>query len=241
VAVTGASNLIGSRPPIADIAGLVHGRGALLAVDGVHLTAHAGIDVTALGADLFTCSPYKFCGPHCGVLAASPALLDTLHPDKLLPSTEAVPERFEFGTLPYELLAGVTAAVDFLAGLDSGAGGGRRHQLLASMAALETHEDRLRERFEDGLAALAAITVHSRAARRTPTLLLTFAGREPADAYRFLAERKINAPAGSFYAIEPSHRLGLGERGGLRVGLAPYTTDDEIDRLLAALAEFVGS
>jgi cysteine desulfurase family protein (TIGR01976 family) len=239
VAVTGASNLIGSRPPIPAIAELVHTRGALLAVDGVHLTSHASVDLAALGADLFTCSPYKFCGPHCGVLAADPALLDTLHPDKLLPSTEAVPERFEFGTLPYELLAGVTAAVDFLAGLEPDAGGSRTERLAASMAALETHEDRLRERLEDGLATLPGITAHARAARRTPTLLLSFAGRDAADAYRFLAQRRINAPAGSFYALEPSRRLGLGDSGGLRVGLAPYTTEQEIDRLLAALGEFV--
>lgn len=239
VAVTGASNLIGSRPPIPAIAELVHTHGALLAVDGVHLTPHASVDLAALGADLFTCSPYKFCGPHCGVLAADPALLDTLHPDKLLPSTEAVPERFEFGTLPYELLAGVTAAVDFLAGLEPDAGGSRTERLAASMAALETHEDRLRERLEDGLATLPGITAHARAARRTPTLLLSFAGRDAADAYRFLAQRSINAPAGSFYALEPSRRLGLGDSGGLRVGLAPYTTEQEIDRLLAALGEFV--
>jgi selenocysteine lyase/cysteine desulfurase len=173
------------------------------------------------------------------VLAADPALLDTLHPDKLLPSTEAVPERFEFGTLPYELLAGVTAAVDFLAGLEPDAGGSRTERLAASMAALETHEDRLRERLEDGLATLPGITAHARAARRTPTLLLSFAGRDAADAYRFLAQRRINAPAGSFYALEPSRRLGLGDSGGLRVGLAPYTTEQEIDRLLAALGEFV--
>ena len=99
---------------------LVHDAGALLAVDGVHLTAHAPVDVAALGADFFACSPYKFLGPHCGVLAAAPALLETLHPAKLLPSTDEVPERFELGTLPYELLAGTTAAVDFLAGLGRG-------------------------------------------------------------------------------------------------------------------------
>src|ERR687890_736885 len=117
VAVTGASNLIGTRPPVAAIAERVHAAGALLAVDGVHLTAHAPVDVRELGADLFTCSPYKFLGPHCGVLAADPALLETLAPAKLLPSSNEVPERFELGTLPYELMAGTTAAVDFLAGL----------------------------------------------------------------------------------------------------------------------------
>ncbi|MFP5372588.1 MAG: aminotransferase class V-fold PLP-dependent enzyme, partial [Actinomycetes bacterium] len=100
VAVTGASNLIGTRPPLAEIAARVHAAGALLAVDGVHLTAHAPVDLRALGADFFTCSPYKFLGPHCGCLVAAPDLLGTLHPDKLLPSTDAVPERFELGTLP---------------------------------------------------------------------------------------------------------------------------------------------
>ena len=118
VALTGASNLLGTRPDLVTIADLVHDAGALLFVDGVHLTAHASVDVRALGADVFACSPYKFFGPHCGVLAADPALLEQLHPDKLLPSSDAVPERFELGTLPYELLAGTTAAVDFIAGLD---------------------------------------------------------------------------------------------------------------------------
>jgi cysteine desulfurase family protein (TIGR01976 family) len=239
VAVTGASNLIGTRPDIPAIAALVHARGALLQVDGVHLTAHANIDVTALGADLYTCSPYKFLGPHCGVLAADPALLETIHPDKLLPATDAVPERFEFGTLPYELLAGVTAAVDFLTGLAPTSGGSRRERLSTSLAAVAEHEDRLRARIEAGLAGMAGVTVHSRAARRTPTLLITIDGRDAADAYRFLAGRDINAPAGSFYALEPSRRLGLGDAGGLRIGLAPYNTDQEIDRLLAALADFV--
>ena len=103
------------------------------------------------------------------------------------------------------------------------------------MAALESHEDRLRERLEDGVGGLRGVTVWSRAARRTPTLLLTFDGRDAADAYRFLAERGVNAPAGSFYAIEASRRLGLGDTGGLRVGLAPYTDDDDVDRLLAGL------
>src|SRR3954468_15830178 len=125
VAVTGASNLIGTRPPVSEIARLVHAAGALLAVDGVHLTAHAPVGVPALGADFFTCSPYKFLGPHCGVLAAAPALLETLSPAKLLPSSDEVPERFELRPPPYELLAGTTAAVDFLAGLSPVAGGRR--------------------------------------------------------------------------------------------------------------------
>jgi selenocysteine lyase/cysteine desulfurase len=107
------------------------------------------------------------------------------------------------------------------------------------MDAIEAHEDRLRERIEMGLRALPGVTVWSRAKRRTPTLLLTFEGRDAADAYRFLAERGINAPAGSFYALEASRWLGLGDTGGLRVGLAPYNDDTDVDRLLAGLGEFL--
>ncbi|WP_448615091.1 cysteine desulfurase-like protein [Modestobacter sp. URMC 112] len=236
VAVTGASNLIGTRPDLPAITALAHDSGALTWVDGVHLTAHAPVDVAELGADLYACSPYKFLGPHCGCLVAAPELLATLHPDKLLPSTDAVPERFELGTLPYELLAGTTAAVDFLAGL--GSGDDRRTRLTSAMTALEEHEDRLRVRIEDGVRDLPGVTVWSRAKRRTPTLLLTFEGRDAGDAHRFLAGRGVNAPAGSFYALEASRWLGLGDTGGLRVGLAPYNDDEDVDRLLAGLAEF---
>ncbi|MDQ1691798.1 MAG: hypothetical protein QOD87_1906, partial [Pseudonocardiales bacterium] len=161
VALTGASNLIGTRPDLAAVADQVHSAGALFYVDGVHLTAHAGIDVSALGADFFACSPYKFFGPHCGVVAASPELLETVHPDKLLPSSDDVPERFELGTLPYELLAGTTAAVDFIADL-AGTTGQRRQRILASMHAVDEHEDRLRRRIERGLGDLDGVTLHSR-------------------------------------------------------------------------------
>jgi cysteine desulfurase family protein (TIGR01976 family) len=240
VAVTGASNLVGTRPPIPEIAARVHAAGALCVVDGVHLTAHAAVDVAALGADVFLCSPYKFLGPHCGVLAAAPALLESLHPDKLLPSTDAVPERFELGTLPYELLAGTTAAVDVLASLGPGHRGSRRDRLVAGMAAAEAHEDRLRTRIETGLARLPGVEVLSRAARRTPTLLVRVPGGERR-AHEMLADRGVFVPAGSFYALEASRRLGLGDAGALRIGLAPYTDDDDVDRLLDGLATIVGS
>ncbi|MEU9390668.1 cysteine desulfurase-like protein [Streptomyces sp. NPDC048324] len=239
VAVTAASNLIGTRPAVAEIARLAREHGALTYVDGVHHTAHALVDVELLGADFYVCSPYKFLGPHLGVLAARPELLATLHPDKLLPSSDAVPERFELGTLPYEFLAGTRAAVDFLAGLDSSAAGSRRERLAASFTALEEHEQVLRARLDKGLSALEGVTVHSRAADRTPTLLLTFAHHSTVDAYHFLAERAVHAPSSSFYAIEASRRLGLGDAGGLRVGLAPYNDTEDVDRLLAGLAEFL--
>ncbi|GAA1353109.1 cysteine desulfurase-like protein [Saccharothrix algeriensis] len=238
VAVTGASNLIGTRPPVADIAALAHRSGALLFVDAVHLAAHHPVDLAALGADLLVCSPYKFFGPHCGVLAGRPEVLADLRPDKLLPSGDAVPERFELGTLPYELLAGCTATVDFIAGI-APVGADRRARVVSSLEAVAEHEDRLRARVEAGLAELPGATVWSRAELRTPTLLVTFADRDPAEAYRFLATLDVNAPAGSFYALETSRWLGLGDAGGLRVGLAAYSTDAEVDRLLDGLGRFL--
>jgi len=259
VATTGASNLIGTRTPVCRVADLAHEVGALHWVDGVHATAHASVDLAALRADVWTCSPYKFMGPHCGVLAAEPALLETLHPDKLLPSTDAVPERFELGTLPYELMAGTTAAVDFiasladLAGLDgeeaaegtttaSGPGAApasRRERIELGMKAVHAHERALLDELEPALRALQGVTVHRNARSRTPTLLFTVAGRDPQEIRGRLAERGVNAPAGHFYAIECSRHLGLGDTGGVRVGLAPYTSADDIDRLLTALTEII--
>ena len=238
VAVTGASNLIGTRPDLVRVARLAHGVGALCYVDGVHLTAHAPIDMAALDADFFACSPYKFLGPHCGVVAARPAVLDGLTPDKLAPAPDYIPERFEQGTLPYELMAGTSAAVDFIAGIASNAES-RRDRLVESMTAVEEYEDELRRRIEDGLRQLPGLTLWSRAGRRTPTLLITFERHSEAEAYRFLAQLGINAPAGSFYGLEPSRHLGLGDRGGLRVGLAPYSTVEDADRLLEGLAKFL--
>ena len=212
--------------------------GALLYVDGVHFTAHGTVDFRALGADFLACSPYKFLGPHCGVVVGRREVLAELRPDKLLPSPDLVPERFEYGTLPYELMAGTTAAIDFLAGMTR-ATGSRRDRLVAAMTALEHHEDTLRLRIEAGLRRLPAVTVHSRAAHRTPTLLATFAGREPAAISAVLARHGINAPAGSFYAYEAARQLGLSGAGGVRIGLAPYNSVDDVDRLLRVLSETV--
>lgn len=236
VAVTGASNILGTRPDLPAIAAAVHEVGALLHVDGVHLTPHAPVDVAALGADLYACSPYKFLGPHCGVLVASPALLEQVRPDKLLPSSDAVPERFELGTLPYELLAGTTAAVDFLAALTSDAGD-RRTRVRESMAAVEAHETRLFARLLDGLRGLDRVVLHGSPQRRTPTALFSVEGTEPAAVHRALAERGVNAPASHFYAIEAVRWMGLGDAGAVRAGLSVYTDDAEVDRLLTALAE----
>ncbi|MGW2614932.1 aminotransferase class V-fold PLP-dependent enzyme [Streptomyces sp. NPDC001500] len=267
VAVTAASNVLGVIPPVRLIAERAHEVGALVHVDGVHYAAHRLVDVPALGADLFVCSPYKFLGPHCGVLAGSPELLETLAPDKLLPSTDAVPERFEFGTLPYEVLAGATAAVDFLAAMDTGGeaehgegrgidggadrgtdagpreggapGASRRERLTRSLRSLHAHENALRARTEEGLRALGdAVTVHAKAPDRTPTLLMTLEGRDARAAQAHLAARGVVAPAGSFYAHEVFAALKLPDPS-LRVGLAPYNDAEDVDRLLDGLSSFL--
>ncbi len=239
VAVTAASNLLGTMPGVRQIADAAHRVGALVYVDGVHYAAHECVDLDAMGADLFVCSPYKFLGPHCAVLGARPDVMETIAPDKLLPSTNAVPERFELGTLPYEIMAGATAAVNVLADLGSSSGP-RRDRLRESYQAIEAHETRLRRRIEAALAELPVV-VHSRAARRTPTLLVTTPGRRAWEAYGFLAERGVLAPAGSFYAYEPFRRLGLDDTHGLRIGLAPYNDDTDVDRLIDGLEAFVTS
>ena len=236
VAITAASNLIGTRPDIPAISKAVHAVGGLLYVDGVHNTPHAVVDFAAMGADFYGCSPYKFFGPHIGVMTASPALLETLHPDKLLPSTEKVPERFELGTLPYELLAGITAAVDFIADMVPGTGS-RRERIIASQSAADDHEHALNHRLREGLQTMDNVTLYSNARQKTPTELFSLAGINSERIYEFLAERKINAPADSFYAIECSRHLGLGDDGAIRAGLAPYNNVDEIDRLLEGLAD----
>ena len=239
VAVTAASNLLGTIPPVAAIAERAHQVGALVYVDGVHYAAHASVDIGALGADFFVCSPYKFFGPHCAALVADPALLESLTPDKLLPSTDAVPERFELGTLPYEIMAGTTAAVDFIADI-APAGGTRRDRLVAANRLIDGHELALRRRIEDGLDSFAdRVVLHSRAKERTPTLFFTFAEHDAVEVAEFLANRNILAPAGSFYAYEPFRALNLPVGAGMRVGLAPYTDGSDVDRLLEALDDYV--
>lgn len=239
VALTAASNLLGTRPPVATVAARAHDVGALVHVDGVHHAAHAAPDLAAMGADLMVCSPYKFFGPHTAALVADPALLETLRPDKLLPSSDAVPERFELGTLPYETLVGVTAAIDFIADL-APEGGTRRERLVAAYALIAAHEHRLRGRLEEGLAGLGdRLTLHSRAADRTSTLFLTLRDRLPVEAFDALAKRDVLVPAGTFYAYETFRALRLPVDSGLRIGLAAYNDDSEVDRLLEGLTDFL--
>jgi cysteine desulfurase family protein (TIGR01976 family) len=247
VAVTAASNAIGTRPDVAAIAVLAHAAGALCYVDGVHATPHAPMDMAALGADFFTTSAYKWSGPHLAALAADPELLETVWPDKLAPSSNAVPWRFERGTLPFADLAGVTAAVEHLAALAPGAaaasGGApasRRERVLASMAAVEAHESALFARLLGGLAKLDHVTLYGKAARRAPTAFFNVAGVTPRAAAEFLASRGVNVWDGDNYAYELCTALGLEPDGAVRAGLVHYNDASEVDRLLEGVAELAG-
>jgi cysteine desulfurase family protein (TIGR01976 family) len=245
VAVTAASNAIGTRPDVAAIAGHAHAVGALCYVDGVHATPHAPVDITALGADFYATSAYKWSGPHVAAVAADPALLETVWPDKLAPSSNAVPWRFERGTLPFADLAGMTAAVDHLAGLgDLGAGEApvagatRRERILASMAAIEAYEAGLFARLLDGLGELGDVTVYGNAARRAPTAFFNVGGVDPRAVAVHLASRGVNVWDGDNYAYEFCAALALEPDGGVRAGLVHYNDAGDVDRLLAGLADF---
>ena len=239
VAVTGASNTLGTKPDIYAIGRAVRDAGALFLVDGVHLTPHAVIDFKAMPVDFYGFSSYKILGPHCSSFVADPALLETINNDKLLPSTMTVPERFEFGTLPYELMAGVSASIDYVAALDSSATGSRRERIVKSITLLEEYEQDLFKYMQDQLALLPTITLYGKAKDRTPTAYFNFAGVDGGDVYKFMATKKVNLPAHNFYAVEVSRALGLGDTGAIRAGIAPYTTRDDVDRLIAGLSEFL--
>ena len=239
VAVTGASNTLGTKPDIAAIGKAVKANGSLFLVDGVHLTPHAVIDFKNMPADFFGFSSYKILGPHCASFVASPALLETLSNDKLLPSTMVVPERFEFGTLPYELMAGVSASIDYLTSLDDQVSGTRRERLVKSLTSLEEYEQSLFDYMVKGLTNLPGITIYSKAKHHTPTAYFNFKGVDAAELYKYMATKKVNLPAHNFYALEVSRALGLGDTGAVRAGLAPYSTKDDVDRLISGLEEYL--
>jgi cysteine desulfurase family protein (TIGR01976 family) len=237
VAVTAASNAVGTRPDVRAIADRAHEVGALMHVDGVHACPHLPVDMAELGADLFATSAYKWAGPHVSATIAAPALLDRLQPDKLVPAPNDVPDRFETGTAPFELMAGVVAAVDHLGSLDDAATGTRRERVLASMAAAQRYEWAVFSHLESGLSSLPHVTVLGSPSRRTPTVAFTVDGWKPRKVTEELARRGICAWDGDYYAYELMESLGVGELGGaVRVGVVHYNTIHEIDRLLEALA-----
>jgi cysteine desulfurase family protein (TIGR01976 family) len=241
VAVTAASNVLGTRPDVAEITAKARAVGALSYVDGVHATPHGPTDVAALGADFYATSAYKWSGPHVGAVIADPGLLESLHPDKLVPAPDMVPERFEQGTPPFADLAGVTAAVEHLAALAGPAAGTRRERVLASMAAAHDHEQALFQVLLDRLGAIDQVTLHGKAPRRTATAYFTVAGRTPAEVAAHLAERQVNVWNGHNYAWELTGVLGIRDAGSaVRAGLVHYNDRSDVDRLIAAVAELAG-
>ncbi|MEV4803212.1 cysteine desulfurase-like protein [Nonomuraea sp. NPDC049421] len=235
VAVSAASNILGTRPDVAAIAELAHRAGALTYVDGVHATPHGPVDMGAMGADFYATSAYKWGGPHIGAVVADPGLLETLRPDKLTPSPDTVPQRFETGTAAFADLDGVTAAVDHLAAMVPGTGT-RRERLLASMAAAEEHELGLFAELVAELESMPQVTLYGKPARRTATAYFNVAGHEPRQVAEHLAKLGVNVWSGHSYAWELTGALGIRDSGGaVRAGLVHYNDRTDVERLLDGL------
>ncbi len=222
VAVTAASNAVGTIPELPGIVAAAHTAGARVYVDAVHAAPHRPLDVEALGCDALACSAYKWFGPHVAVLWGRPEVLEPLRPDKLRPSPDELPDRFELGTLPFEALAGVRAAADFMLSLDRDA--------------LRAHEDALLEQMLDGLRAIDGVTVHGAARDRAPTVMFTVDGRSSIEVARALAAEQVAVWHGNYYAVELARHLGLEPDGAVRAGAVAYTDEDDVRRLVEAVA-----
>ena len=245
VAVGAASNALGTLNDVPAIVAAVRERSpALVYVDAVQSVPHVATDVAALGCDFLACSPYKLFGPHQGVLWGRAELLAGIEAYKVRPAGTQGAHRFETGTPSFEGQAGVLGTIEYLEWLGGEVdptANSRRARLLAAMAASAEYERVLGERLLAGLARIPGLRLYGPPTMdgRVPTFAFTLPGHRPADIARHLAERDIFAWAGHFYAVEVVRRLGLEEAGGLvRVGLCHYSTKGEVDRLLAALAEF---
>lgn len=238
VAVTAASSAIGTRPHVASIAERAHRVGALVFVDAAHAAPHAPLDVDELGADFLALSAYKWCGPHVGAVVAHPGLLEELWPDKLLPASDRVPDRFETGAPPFELYAGVAASVDHLAALCPEAAGTRRERLRTSLAAVSRYEEELFTRLDAALRAMPHLQVLGDPSWTTPTLSFSVDRMRPRQAATELARRGVCAWDGDFYSRELFDAIGVNETGGaVRLGLMHYNTVEEVDRLIEAVAD----
>ncbi|HEX8871358.1 MAG TPA: cysteine desulfurase-like protein [Candidatus Acidoferrum sp.] len=247
VAVGYASNAVGTINPVAEITRLAHEAGALVYVDAVHYGPHGLIDVQALNCDFLVCSPYKFFGPHMGTLYGKREHLRALKPYKVRPATDQVPERWETGTQVQELIAGIEAAVEYLAELGRRCEPSvktRREALAAAYRSTVSYEARLVGRLIEGLQTIPGVKVYGitdpkRAAERCATLSLRIGQHHPTAIATFLGERGIFTWDGNYYALNLSERLGVELQGGmLRIGLVHYNTMEEVERLLSALREF---
>ena len=238
VAIGHASNALGTVNDVARVAALARAAGALSFVDAVHSAPHGVIDVQAIGCDFLVCSAYKFFGPHVGILWGRRDLLQELRPFRLPPASDRAPERWETGTLNHEGIAGVAAAVEWIAGLATSEGGSWRDRVVGGMETIQRLERPLLSRLLEGLAPIDAVTLYGPAGdqARTPTVALTVGRLGAREVAERLAGEGIFVWDGDFYASTVIDRLGLRDRGGLvRIGLAPYSTAEEIDRLIAAI------
>jgi cysteine desulfurase family protein (TIGR01976 family) len=242
VAFTLASNAVGTMPPAAELTARAKAVGALVAVDGVHLSQHHAVDLPGIGADIVATSPYKYFGPHQGMLGVRAELLATLEPYKLRAAPDEDPDRWETGTQSHEALAGTIAAIDYIARVGGG-GADRRAAVVAGFAAFDAHERTLARRFLEGIEELPGVRLYGiadpqRLAERTPTFAVRVGEQHPLETCAALADRGIFTWDGHYYAIEVFDRLGLLESGGaVRIGFCHYHTLEEVERVLAALAE----
>jgi cysteine desulfurase family protein (TIGR01976 family) len=232
VAFTLASNAVGSVPDARRIAAAAHSVGALAWADGVHLAPHGRLRARELGLDVVICSPYKFFGPHLGIAAIRPDLAESLPADRVRPAEEEPPgHRFEAGTQSHEAIAGATAAIEYLRELGDG-------DLDSAFAQIHEHETSLAARFLSGLTDGITLYGIRTPEGRTPTFCFNVDGRAPREVAELLAEQDVHVWDGNYYALEPMRALGIEDSGGaVRAGFLHYTTEDEVDRLLEALAE----
>jgi cysteine desulfurase family protein (TIGR01976 family) len=246
VAFTLASNATGTVPPAGDVVARVRAAapGAWVVADAVHAAPHRSIDVRALGVDALFCSPYKFFGPHLGVMFLRWAVAAALRPDKVRPAPDVGPERWERGTQSHEALAGLIEAVAYLAWLGGGgAADGRRGAIDAGLRAVRVHEEGLSRCFLAGAGEIPGLRLFGvgdpgREGERTPTFALRLGDAHPRRTAEALAARGIFVWDGNYYALEVMERLGLEASGGaVRVGFCHYNTIEEVDRVLAAVRD----
>ena len=249
VAVGLASNATGTINPVGEIIKIAQRAGALTYIDAVHYAPHGPIDVQALDCDFLVCSTYKFFGPHMGVLFGKREQLKKLQPYKVRANTNAIPNCWEWGTLNHECIAGITACVEYLADLGRQVdplAASRRAALLAAYGAIQAHETRLMAKLMRGLeqipgARIYGITDPSRFAERCPTLAVRVAGHTPLELATKLGERGFFTWDGNYYAINLTEFLDVEKDGGfLRIGLAHYNTEEEVERLLTVITGIVG-
>jgi len=250
VAAGYASNAVGTINPVKEIVKLAHASGAMAYIDAVHYAPHGPIDVKELDCDFLVCSTYKFFGPHMGVLYGKREHLQRLRPYKVRANSDAIPYRWELGTLNHECIAGITACVDYLADLGrrcDPSAANRRAALLAAYAAIEKHEHTLMARLMDGLLKIPGLKLYgisdpSRFAQRCPTIALRVEGNTPLQLATRLGERGFFTWDGNYYALNLTELLDVEKDGGfLRIGLAHYNTMEEVERLLQAMQEIVKS